>query len=359
MLIDTGAALLKLLSPEAAHEATLALLRFAGPFLPRPRPDDERLRIAVLGLKFPNPIGLAAGFDKNALVPDIMAKFGFGFVECGTVTPRPQSGNPRPRLFRLTRDRAVINRMGFNNDGMEAMASRLAARKDGTILGINIGANKDSIDRSADYREAFARLSPFASYVAVNVSSPNTPGLRGLQNRNELERLLGMLTDARQRANSHVPLLLKIAPDLDQPSADDIAEISLASGIEGLIVSNTTIARPATLKSPDAHQSGGLSGAPLFAPSTALLRGMRERVGTRLVLVGVGGIRSGADVYAKIRAGASLVQLYTALAYDGPGLVARLKRDLLDCLARDGFSRLSDAVGADVPLSKDSVAPRV
>ncbi len=348
MLMDTGTALLKLLPPETAHDATLALLRLAGPLLPRPHPDDERLRIAVLGLEFPNPIGLAAGFDKNAFVPDVMAKFGFGFVECGTVTPRPQLGNPRPRLFRLARDRAVVNRMGFNNDGMDAMALRLSARKGGTILGINIGANKDSVDRSTDYRQAFSKLAPFASYVAINVSSPNTPGLRGLQNRNELERLLGLLTDARQRANSHVPLLLKIAPDIDRPSADDIAEISLASGIEGLIVSNTTIARPATLKSPDAHQPGGLSGAPLFAPSTALLRAMRERIGSRLVLVGVGGIRSGADVYAKIRAGASLVQLYTALVYDGPGLVARLKRDLLDCLARDGFSRLSDAIGADV-----------
>jgi len=316
----------------------------AGPFVPRARTDDPRLAVDVLGLHFPNPIGLAAGFDKDGVVPDAMAKFGFGFVECGTVTPRPQAGNPRPRLFRLRDDRAVINRMGFNNGGMEAMARRLEERKkNAAILGINIGANKDSADRSADYRDAFLRLAPYAAYVTVNVSSPNTPGLRGLQNRSELEHLLGLLTGARANMNSRIPLLLKIAPDIDKSAADDIAAVSLASGIEGLIVGNTTIARPASLRGGQAHQSGGLSGAPLFAPSTALLRAMRERVGSRLMLVGVGGIASGADVYAKIRAGASLVQLYTALAYEGPGLVARLKRELLACLARDGHSCVADA----------------
>jgi dihydroorotate dehydrogenase len=276
-----------------------------------------------------------------------MAKFGFGFVECGTVTPRPQIGNPRPRLFRLKADRAVVNRMGFNNQGMEAMAARLARRTRGGIVGINIGANKDSVDRSADYRDAFSKLAPFASYVTVNVSSPNTPGLRGLQNKSELEHLLALLTDARAKMGLRVPLLLKIAPDIDPAGADDIAQVTLASGIEGLIVSNTTIARPTTLKSSEAQQSGGLSGAPLFEPSTALLRTMRQRVGTRLVLVGAGGVASGADVYAKICAGASLVQLYTALAYEGPGLVMRLKRELLDCLVRDGLTRVRDAVGRD------------
>jgi len=347
MLFETSASLLRRLEPETAHRATVALLRQAAPLLPRPAQDDPRLRVSVLGLEFSNPIGLAAGFDKDALVPDAIARFGFGFVECGTVTPRPQDGNPRPRLFRLAEDRAVINRMGFNNRGMDEMARRLEKRRGDVVLGINIGANKDSADRSADYRTAFLRLAPFASYIAVNVSSPNTPGLRGLQNRNELELLLALLTNARAATGLRVPLLLKIAPDIDSHGADDIADVALASGIEGLIVSNTTIARSASLKSPFAPQSGGLSGAPLFAPSTALLKAVRERVGAKLVLVGVGGISSGADAYAKIRAGASLVQLYTALVYDGPALVRRLKRELLACLVRDGFDTISAAIGAD------------
>ncbi len=346
-LANVGAAALKLLPPETAHRTTLSLLGAAGPLLPQADADDPRLAVDVLGLHFGNPVGLAAGFDKDAIAPDAMAKFGFGFVECGTVTPKPQIGNPRPRLFRLNADRAVVNRMGFNNQGMEAMAERLAKRRRVGIVGINIGANKDSADRSADYRDAFSKLVPFASYVTVNVSSPNTPGLRGLQNKSELDHLLALLTEARAKMGLRVPLLLKIAPDIDPAGADDIAEVTLASGIEGLIVSNTTIARPATLKSGEAQQSGGLSGAPLFAPSTALLRAMRQRVGTRLVLVGAGGVASGADVYAKIRAGASLVQLYTALAYKGPGLVVRLKRELLDCLARDGHARARDAIGLD------------
>jgi dihydroorotate dehydrogenase len=346
-LADIGGAALRLLPPETAHRTTLSLLGAAGPLLPAAEADDPRLAVEVLGLRFGNPIGLAAGFDKDAIAPDAMAKFGFGFVECGTVTPRPQIGNPRPRLFRLKADRAVVNRMGFNNQGMEAMAARLARRTRSGIVGINIGANKDSVDRSADYRDAFSKLAPFASYVTVNVSSPNTPGLRGLQNKSELEHLLALLTDARAKMGLRVPLLLKIAPDIDPAGADDIAQVTLASGIEGLIVSNTTIARPTTLKSSEAQQSGGLSGAPLFEPSTALLRTMRQRVGTRLVLVGAGGVASGADVYAKICAGASLVQLYTALAYEGPGLVMRLKRELLDCLVRDGLTRVRDAVGRD------------
>jgi dihydroorotate dehydrogenase len=277
-----------------------------------------------------------------------MLKLGFGFVECGSVTPHPQAGNAKPRLFRLVEDRAVINRMGFNNAGMEAMAARLAGRARSGILGINIGANKDSADRPGDYRACFAKLASFADYIAVNVSSPNTPGLRGLQNRDELRRLLDIVTGERTRMNAGVPILLKIAPDIDPAAIDDIAAVTLAAGIEGIIVTNTTIARPASLKSRDAQQSGGLSGAPLFAPSTAILKAMRARTGAQLVLVGVGGVSSGADAYAKIRAGASLVQLYTALAYQGPGLVARIKRELLALLARDGFSRMADAVGADV-----------
>ncbi len=346
MILDAAASVLRLFPAETAHLATIRLARTFWPLMPAAAASDPRLAIRAFGRDFANPIGLAAGFDKNAEVPDAMLKFGFGFVECGTVTPRPQSGNPRPRLFRLVEDRAVINRMGFNNEGMEAAGARLAARRRNGIVGINIGANKDSADRIADYGAAFVRLAPLADYVAVNVSSPNTPGLRGLQNRDELARLLATLTAARAKLALSVPLLLKIAPDLDGHALDDIAEVVVASGIEGLIVSNTTIARPPALRSPFAAETGGLSGAPLFGPSTQILREMFARVGTKLILVGAGGVGSGADAYAKIRAGASLVQLYSALAYEGPGLVTRIKRELLDCLARDGYARVSDAIGA-------------
>ena len=346
MILDAATSVLRLFPAETAHLATVRLARTFWPLMPAAAPSDPRLAVRAFGRDFANPIGLAAGFDKNAEVPDAMLKFGFGFVECGTVTPRPQSGNPRPRLFRLVEDRAVINRMGFNNEGMEAAAVRLAARRRDGIVGINIGANKDSADRIADYGAAFVRLAPLADYVAVNVSSPNTPGLRGLQNRDELARLLATLTAARAKLALSVPLLLKIAPDLDGHALDDIAEVVVASGIEGLVVSNTTIARPPTLRSPFAAETGGLSGAPLFGPSTQILREMFVRVGTKLILVGAGGVGSGADAYAKIRAGASLVQLYSALAYEGPGLVTRIKRELLDCLARDGYARVSDAIGA-------------
>jgi dihydroorotate dehydrogenase len=277
-----------------------------------------------------------------------MLKLGFGFAECGTVTPRPQAGNPRPRLFRLAEDRAVVNRMGFNNDGMEAVAARLLRRKRTGIAGINIGANKDSADRIADYRSAFVRLAPLADYIAINVSSPNTPGLRALQNREELERLLGSLAEERARVAPGPPLLLKIAPDLDDGALDDVAEVALAHGLNGIIGTNTTISRPADLHSVHAKEQGGLSGAPLFSRSTEVLKQLRRRMGNKPVLIGVGGVRSGADAYVKLRAGASLVQLYTALAYEGPGLVPRIKRELLALLARDGFSSVEQAIGADI-----------
>jgi dihydroorotate dehydrogenase len=342
-MIDFAAALLRLWPAEPAHRATISLTRLAAPLLPALPPDDPSLAVQAFGLSFPNPVGLAAGFDKDAEVPDAMAKLGFGFVECGTVTPKPQTGNPRPRLFRLPQDRAVINRMGFNNHGMAEAERNLSARQGKGVTGINIGANKDSADRIADYVHAFTRLSRLADYVTVNVSSPNTPGLRGLQNREDLTRLLSALTGARKTS---VPLLLKIAPDLDGQALDDIAAVVQSSGIDGLIVSNTTIARPA-LRSWFAGESGGLSGAPLFVPSTEILRQIRQRLGDAVVLVGVGGISSGAEAYAKICAGATLVQLYTALVYQGPGLVARIKNDLMALLKRDGFTSITQAVGKD------------
>ena len=336
--------LLRRLPAESAHRATLKLVRLADPFLALSPPDDPRLRVEAFGHDFPNPVGLAAGFDKNAEVPGVMAKFGFGFIECGTVTPRPQAGNPRPRLFRLSEDRAVINRMGFNNAGAAAVARNFAMRGNHGIVGINIGANKDSADRIADYALAFDMLGPLAEYVTVNVSSPNTPGLRGLQNRDELTRLLEVLVGVRAQKPVTIPILLKIAPDLDGHALDEIADVVRQSGIEGLIVSNTTIARP-PLKSRHAAEGGGLSGRPLFLPSTQVLSAMHRRLNGAVTLVGVGGIASGEEAYAKIRAGASLVQLYSALVFEGPGLVARIKRQLLQCLERDGFANVTDAVG--------------
>ena len=351
MILDLAARALRVLPAEPTHRATVRLTGLFAPLLPASPPDDRRLRVRVFGLDFENPVGLAAGFDKDAEVPDAMRKLGFGFVECGTVTPRPQAGNPRPRLFRLAEDGAVINRMGFNNRGMAAAAARLAARRKSGIVGINIGANKDSADRIADYAAAFGALAPLADYVTVNVSSPNTPGLRGLQNKDELTRLLAALTEARARSSRlrekdgrGCPILLKIAPDLDEHALDEIAAAVTVGGIEGVIVSNTTIARP-PLKSRHAAEAGGLSGRPLFAPSTEKLRQMRARLPRSIALIGVGGISEGAEAYEKIRAGASLVQLYTGLVYQGPGLVARIKRDLLACLARDGFSTITDAIG--------------
>jgi len=343
-LFDLGAGLLRQMPAETAHRATLKLAAAAGPLIPTPAPGDARLAVSAFGLNFPNPVGLAAGFDKNADVPDAMGKFGFGFVECGTVTPRPQAGNPLPRLFRLSQDGAVINRMGFNNDGSLEAAKNLERRKGKGIVGINIGANKDSEDRIADYARGFAVLAPLADYVTVNVSSPNTPGLRGLQNREELTRLLDTMIQARAKGG-YKPILLKIAPDLDAHALDEIAQVVRASGIEGLIVSNTTIARP-SLKSAHAGEAGGLSGKPLLAPSTLVLAQMHQRLGGAVTLIGVGGIASGEDAYGKIRAGASLVQLYTALAFQGPGLVGRIKRELLACLVRDGFAKLTEAVGS-------------
>ncbi|MGB8600937.1 MAG: quinone-dependent dihydroorotate dehydrogenase, partial [Rhizomicrobium sp.] len=288
--MDLAVAALRLLPAETAHNATVELSAAFGPLVPRARKDDPVLASNVLGLNFTNPIGMAAGFDKNAVAYPAMFRLGFGFVECGTVTPRPQPGNPKPRMYRLPEDGAIINRMGFNNRGMEFAATHLAKRKAGSksgagVLGINIGANKNSDDRIADYRLTYDKLAPLADYVAVNISSPNTPGLRKLQGREALHRLLSELAEAR--GGDKKPILLKIAPDIDGHEMDDIAAEVLASGLDGIIVTNTTLARP-DLKNSHAGEEGGLSGKPLLAPSNTILAGMRARVGAGLVLVGVG-----------------------------------------------------------------------
>jgi dihydroorotate dehydrogenase len=297
------------------------------------------------GLDFANPVGLAAGYDKDARVPDAMLRLGFGFVEVGTVTPRPQPGNPKPRVFRLEQDRAVINRMGFNSGGLEAACARLSARPRSGIVGVNLGKNRDTQDAAGDYAEGIVRMARLADYLVVNVSSPNTPGLRELQHRVILEALLKRVLVAREETGCRVPLLVKIAPDLTPEESKDIAQVAVDTGIDGLIVSNTTVERPSGLVSRHAHQPGGLSGRPLFTASTALLAEMHRLTRGRLPLIGVGGIASAADAYAKIRAGASLVQLYSALVFAGPDLVSRIKSGLAGLLERDGFGSIAEAVG--------------
>jgi dihydroorotate dehydrogenase len=333
---------------EAERAHGLAVLALKLGLVPRDRETDPGLlRQSLFGLTFVNPIGIAAGFDKNGEVVAPLFRLGFGFVEIGSVTPRPQRGNPRPRLFRLTEDRAVINRMGFNNEGAAAMAARLQARAGARgVLGINLGKNKDQTDAAADYVAGAETLGALADYLVINVSSPNTPGLRALQERAQLTELVGRVLAARAALSRKPPLLLKIAPDLMDEERADIAAVALETGLDGLIVSNTTIARP-PLRSPHADETGGLSGRPLFETSTALLREMYRRTEGRLPLIGVGGVASGADAYAKIRAGASLVQLYSALVFEGPGLVRRIKNELAALLKRDGFASVGAAVGAD------------
>jgi dihydroorotate dehydrogenase len=347
-LFDLALPLLRALPPEAAHNATLRALA-SGAAPRRAAADPPRLGMRLWGRDFPNPVGLAVGFDKNAAVPDAMLGFGFGFVEVGTATPRPQPGNPRPRLFRLVEDEALINRLGFNNEGLPAVTARLGARQGRSgIVGANIGKNRDTLDDAADYVRGVSALAPLVDYLAVNVSSPNTPGLRELQRKSAVTVLIERLMTARAAATPKrpPPLLLKIAPDLTEEERGDLAEAALKTGIDGLIVGNTTVARPPTLKSPHAHEPGGLSGRPLFEPSTALLAEMYRLTGGRVPIIGVGGIASGADAYEKIRAGASLVQLYTALVYQGPGLVERIKAELAARLARDGFASVGAAVGS-------------
>lgn len=344
-VIDLGGAILRNLDPETAHQLAIKGLAFAP--LPAPAADDPILHTALAGLSLPNPVGLAAGLDKNGEALRGLSRLGFGFVECGSVTPRAQPGNPKPRLFRLTQDRAIINRMGFNNAGLDAFAARLNNRPKDVVVGANLGANKDTEDKAADYVAGLQRLAGRASYFTVNISSPNTPGLRALQGREQLDDLLGRIDAARPvDGAARVPVFLKIAPDLISDEVAMIVEASLAHRIDGLIVSNTTLERPDTLRSPQAHETGGLSGAPVRPFAEKALRAAAEAAEGRLPLIAVGGIDSGAEAYARIRLGASAVQIYSAMIYEGPGLVGRIKRDLAARLRADGFSTVSEAVNA-------------
>ena len=328
------------LQPETAHNLTLSALSL----LPGGEGGkaDPILETRIAGLVFPTPVGLAAGFDKDARVWRQMLGLGFGFVEVGTLTPKPQAGNPKPRVFRLVEDRAVINRLGFNNGGLEAALPRIRAHP---RLGVNVGANKDSADRIADYAHGVRAVASRAAWITLNISSPNTPGLRGLQG-DALPELLAAAAVARGAEGP--PLFLKVARDLDNEQIDSICDAALASALSGLIVSNTTLARPATLRSPHAAEAGGLSGAPLTAPALAILKAFHQRLGGRLPLIGAGGIGSAEDAYARIRGGASAVQLYSAMAYEGPGLSARISTGLAKLLRRDGFRTVAEAVGADM-----------
>jgi dihydroorotate dehydrogenase len=335
--------LLACLPPETAHDLAIRLIPLAPDVRQAERPG---LETTIAGIDLAHPLGLAAGFDKDARAALGLLRLGFAFVEVGTVTIRPQAGNPKPRLFRLAADRAIINRMGFNNAGIEAMAARLQGRPRAGITGVNIGINKDSTDPARDYAIATARLLPLADYLTINVSSPNTPGLRDLQEERALAAVLDAVLEARRNAGPAKPVFLKVAPDLDDRSADAITETAMARGIDGIIATNTTIARPPGLRSPARAEKGGLSGRPLMAPSTRLLQRMARRAAGRLAFIGVGGIFSGADAYEKVLNGASAVQLYTAFVYEGPAIIDRILDELEACLAKDGHADLASAIGA-------------
>ncbi len=344
---------LRFISAEQAHTLAIKVLK-RGLVPGASKPDDPVLATRLWGIAFPNPVGLAAGFDKNCEAVDPLLKLGFGFVEAGTVTPRPQPGNPRPRLFRLDEDEAVINRFGFNSEGLVPFVYRLGRRKAGGargIVGANVGKNKESEDAVGDYTAGVSATCRLADYLVCNISSPNTPGLRALQARGEMADLLAHVLAVRNasipEAADRPPLLVKVAPDLDDTGLADVAQVAIETGVDGIIMGNTTLSRPATLRSPWKGEAGGLSGRPLMALSTERLAALYRLTGGRVPLVGVGGIASGADAYAKIRAGASLVQLYSALVFHGPGLVGRIKADLAGRLRADGFTRLADAVGVD------------
>ena len=353
-----GIKLLFALDPETAHGLSIAALKTGLPLGRRPA-DDPALRVEVAGLSFPNPLGMSAGYDKNADVPDALLRLGFGFAEIGTVTPEPQAGNPKPRIFRLVEDRAVVNRLSFNSLGHDACLKRLEARRGRPgIVGVNVGANKLSEDRIADYRLGVERFAGHASYLTVNISSPNTPGLRDLQARETLALLLAAVREARDaqdaRTGKKTPVFLKIAPDLDEAGLDDIAAEVKDKGVDGVIVSNTTVARDG-LKSAAASEAGGLSGRPLFARSTAVLARMRRRLGPDAVLIGVGGVDSAETAAEKIRAGADLVQLYTGMIYAGPSLPGEIVRGLSGLVKREGLASIRDL--RDTALAKWEAAP--
>lgn len=345
-LFSLGRRGLFLFDAETAHGLSIAALKSG--LVPACRLNaDPRLIQTVAGIRFENPLGMAAGYDKNAEVPDALLALGFGFAEVGTLTPKAQAGNPKPRIFRLERDRAVINRLGFNNGGHEAALSRLAARGSRTgIVGVNIGANKDATDRIADYVAGIRRFYSVAGYFTANISSPNTPGLRDLQAKESLDELLSAVLAARSeeaiRAGKRLPVFLKIAPDLTEEGMDDIAEVALAHDLDGLIVSNTTLSRDGLSDRTHAAEAGGLSGAPLFDKSTAVLARMRKRVGPNLPIIGVGGVSSAETALEKIRAGADLVQLYSCMVYEGPALPGRILRGLSSLLDREGVSNIRE-----------------
>ncbi|MGU3495216.1 quinone-dependent dihydroorotate dehydrogenase [Xanthobacteraceae bacterium A53D] len=346
--------LLPLVTPEQAHSLVVTALQ-KGLIPLDGGPDLPVLATRVWGLSFPNPIGIAAGFDKHAEIIDPLLAMGFGFVEAGSVTPRPQPGNPKPRLFRLDEDGGVINRFGFNSHGLDPFVARLAQRRAAGrpgIVGANVGKNKETEDASVDYVAGVSATSPLADYIVCNVSSPNTAGLRLLQGRAEMSTLIGNAIRARNEsvpdAGRRPPLLVKIAPDLDDAGLEAIAEVALELGVDGIIMGNTTLSRPASLKSRHKGETGGLSGKPLFALSTERLGALYRLVGGRIPIIGSGGVSSGADAYAKMRAGASLVQLYSALVFHGPALIPRIKADLAARLKADGFTNVSEAVGVDI-----------
>jgi dihydroorotate dehydrogenase len=338
-----GLALLHRFDPETAHG--LSILALNAGLAPRPGPvASPRLATTLAGMALHNPVGLAAGFDKNAQAIAPLSRAGFGFLEVGAATPRPQEGNPKPRLFRLSEDRAAINRFGFNNQGMQAIAERLAARAPGIPVGLNLGANKDSADRAADFATVLTHCGAHVDFATVNVSSPNTERLRDLQGPAALSALLDGVMTARAKLARPIPVFLKIAPDLSDSDLVDIAAVARASGIDGIIATNTTLSRNG-LRSEQAHQAGGLSGAPLLARSTLVVAKLSHLTEGRIPLIGVGGIARAEDAYDKIRAGASAVQLYTALVYGGLSLVGDIARGLDALLARDGFGTVADAVG--------------
>ena len=343
--------LMRGIDPERAHDLALRALRFGVAGADRSA-DDPVLATTALGLHFRNPIGLAAGFDKSAVAIAPLMRLGFGLVEAGSVTPKPQFGNPKPRLFRLVEDRAVINRMGMNNGGLQPFLARLAhlPTPRTAVLGVNIAINKEGASALRDYPALYVAVAPQADYVAINVSSPNTPGLRDLQGEAQLQEILAAVAAARDALSGRrPPILVKIAPDLSPGAVEPIIEAALVHGIQGLIISNTTIARPAPLRSALKSQAGGLSGPPLRAAATDLLRRVAKLTrGRDLTLIGCGGVGTGAEALEKIKAGASLVQLYAAFAYEGPALIPRMKRELATALRREGFASVTEAVGADL-----------